>query len=112
MKTAMDAIDLSDELIREWLSDVMLKDDKDNLNRAVTFLGSHENSKVHGRHYQHSECIKNGLKIKLMEDDNTLQDLILSVHHSFMITFQQTSAVKIISNDQNKSFIFSVGGKQ
>lgn len=111
MKTAIDAIELSDELIREWLSDVMLKDDKKQLDEAVLFLGSHENSKVHGRHYQYRECLKNGLKIKLMENDDTLQDLILSVHHSFMITFQQTSAVKIISNDQNKAFIFSVGGK-
>ena len=112
MKTAMDAIDLSDELIRRWLDDVMLSENSDKLNMAVSFLGSHENSKVHGRHYQYRECMENGLNIKLMEDDDALQDLILSVHHSFMITFQQTSAVKIISNNQNKSFISSVGGKQ
>ena len=41
MKTALDAIALSDELIRKWLSDLMLKDSPDGVERAVRFLTSH-----------------------------------------------------------------------
>ena len=109
MKTAIDAIELSDELIRTWLSDVMLKDDLKAVDKAVEFLSSHENSKVHARHYRYKECRENGLKITLMEDDPKLQDLVLSVHHSFLITFQHTDAVKIIANSNKKDFIVRRG---
>lgn len=105
MKTAIDAINLSDELVRTWLSDVMLKDDPERLEEAVDFLSSHESSKVHDRHYQYNKCREHGLKVTLMEDDEELQDKILSVHHSFMITFQNTNAIKIIANSNGKNYI-------
>lgn len=105
MKTAIDAIDLSDELIRNWLSDVMLKDEPETIDKAVNFLSSHESSKVHARHYQYKECRDHGLKIVLMEDEPELQDKILSVHHSFMITFQHSEAIKIIANSNKKDYV-------
>ena len=108
MKTAIDAIDLSDTLIRKWLSDVMLKDRPNDLDKAVSFLTSQEGSKVHDRHFKYKDCKEAGLKVKLMEEDNVLQDLILSVHHSFIITFHNTQAVKIIGNNNGKDYI--VGG--
>lgn len=45
----------------------------------------------------------------MMEDDPKLQDLVLSVHHSFLITFQHTDAVKIIANSNKKDFIVRRG---
>ena len=41
----------------------------------------------------------------MMEDDQQLQDAILSVRHSVMITLQTTSASKIIENQNRKAFI-------
>lgn len=105
MKTAIDAISLSDELIRKWLSDEMLKNNPEELEKAVSFLTSHKDSKVHGRHYSYDECMKHGLKITLMEDENDLQDSILSIHHCFIITFAHTDAIKIIGNNMHKDYI-------
>lgn len=35
----------------------------------------------------------------MMEDDDVLQDLVLSLHHhAYMITFDSSAAVKIIEN--------------
>ena len=109
MKTAIDAIDLADELIRNWLTDVMLKDSPSEVDKAVNFLSSHESSKVHARHYQYRECREHGLNIQLMEEDPELQDKILSVHHSFMITLQRTETVKIIANSNKKDYIVGRG---
>lgn len=106
MKTAIDAIDLSEELIRKWLND-MLDHKQEDVDIAVNFLISHKDSKVHGRHYYYKDCLDNKLKVKLMEDDNELQDKILSIHHSFMITFQNTSSLKIIGNSDGRDFIIS-----
>lgn len=109
MKTAIDAIELSKELCEKWLSDVMLKDeDANQVMRVVEFLNDHNSTKNHGRHFNYILCSKAGLNIKLMENDNELQDKILSVHHSCMITLNSTSTIKIIGNHLGKDFISSV----
>jgi hypothetical protein len=43
-----------------------------------------------------------------MEEDNDLQDLILTVHHSFMHTFAHTSATKIVENHLGVAYIESI----
>jgi hypothetical protein len=46
-----------------------------------------------------------GLKITRLENDQTFQDFILSVFHTTTITFNKTSAVKIIENHLGKAFV-------
>lgn len=109
MKTAIDAIQLSGELIEEWLGTCMF--DKNNASdqtviaTIVSKLNEHDDSKIHGRHLNAEFCKNNGLKILMMEDDNILQDKILSVHHAYMITLDETHAMKIIENQNKKSVI-------
>lgn len=109
MKTAIDAIDLSGQLVEEWLGSCMF--DKNNpedqiiIQKIVNGLNEHDNSKNHGRHLSMAFCKKLGLKITAMEEDSKLQDLILSIHHAYMITLDSTSAVKIIENQNGKIMI-------
>ena len=46
-----------------------------------------------------------GLKIIRLEDDQKLQDLVLSVHHATSITFSATPAAKIIENHLGKAYV-------
>lgn len=62
----------------------------------------------HGRHLHSNFLQKIGLKIDMMEEDQVLQDLILSVHHSAIISITQTKTTKIIENNLGKAFIQSV----
>ena len=109
MKTAIDAIKLSTELVREWLGSCMFDshspEDIPIIDKIVANLNEHEASKVHNRHFGIDFCREIGLKVDLMEDDNKLQDLILSVHHAYVITFDATQSIKIIENQNGKSFI-------
>lgn len=109
MKTAMDAIDLSSILIREWLLTCMFDSNEEQIvDEIVKRLNEHDDSKTHGRHYNIDFCKDVGLKIDAMEDDNTLQDAILSVHHSYMITMTGTDVSKIIENQNGKAFVSHV----
>lgn len=74
----------------------------------VNFLNEHDNSKVHNRHLSAEKCSSVGLKISMMEDDDVLQDLVLSLHHAFMITFDSSAAVKIIENHNGKRLVSSM----
>lgn len=105
MKTCIDAIALSEELVETWLSDNMLKGKADQIKKTVKFLNSHDDSKSHGRHFNYKLCKENGLKIKLLEDDQEFQDAVLSLHHSTMLTFDRTECVKIIENQDGQAYV-------
>lgn len=109
MKTAIDAINLSGQLVEEWLGSCMFdknnSDDQKIIKRIVNGLNEHDNSKNHGRHLSIQFCKNLGLKIVPLEDDSQLQDLVLSVHHAYMITLDGSSAVKIIENQNGKIMI-------
>lgn len=108
VKTAIDAIELSDELLRQWLKTCMFSaSDEDNniVENIVKSLNEHSNSKNHGRHFDIDTCKKMGLKITNLEDDSFLQDAVLSIHHIYSIIFSQTSAIKIIDNQNGHAYI-------
>jgi enoyl-CoA hydratase/carnithine racemase len=102
------AIAWSEEMAKEWLISGMLKDDKDAAAIAggiVKELGNHALTKSHARHLSAARCREIGLKIEMMEDDQKLQDAVLSVHHACMHTFSSTPAFKLIENHNGKAHI-------
>lgn len=105
MKTCIDAINLSDELVKDWLSDNMLEGDQEKVKKTANFLNSHDSSKSHGRHFNYKICRDNGLKITLLEDNQDFQEAVLSLHHAIMLTFDRTESVKIIENQNGQAVI-------
>ena len=68
-------------------------------------LGDHSVNLSHSRHISAEKCKELGLKIEMMEDDQRLQDLVLTVHHCFIHTLSGTPAFKIIENNEGKAFV-------
>lgn len=112
LKTALDAISLSGTLLEEWLGTCMFdKEEPEDvliIKTIVSKLNEHDDSLTHGRHFDISFCKSLDLKIIELESDSTLQDAVLSVHHTFMHTMGSTSAIKIIENHQGKAWINSL----
>lgn len=106
LKTAIDAIQLSSTLLREWLVTCMFEEkDSAVVDTIVAKLNEHDDSKTHGRHFNVEFCKNIGLKIDLLEDDDKLQDAVLSVHHAYMLTLGGTDVVKIIESNNDKAVI-------
>lgn len=107
LKTAIDAIELSSQLVEDWLGSCMFnkETDAESIASIVTKLNEHSNSKNHGRHFDTNFCKLIGLKIVPLEQDSVLQDKVLSLHHAYIITLDNTATVKIIES-ANKSFVF------
>ena len=103
-------IEWSETMVKDWLARNMLSDlahDKMETvkKKIMTELADHTVSKSHGRHIPMQKCIDIGLKIEKLEDDQTLQDLVLSVHHSCIHTLSETPSFKIIENQNGIAFI-------
>lgn len=103
-------IEWSETMVKDWLTRNMLSDlPSAELERVrgviMKELADHTVSKSHGRHIPIQKCIDIGLKIEKLEDDQTLQDLVLSVHHSCIHTLSETPSFKIIENQNGIAFI-------
>lgn len=59
----------------------------------------------HGRRVSRDAAREQGLRIVDLEEDDALQDAMLSVHHAFNHTLAGTPAFKIIENHHGKAFI-------
>ncbi len=101
------AIELSRELVTEWLETGMFADDPKARTKArhvVKILGDHGGTKTHDRHISAVRAREIGLKIVDLEADNTFQDLILSIHHSFMLTFINAPLIKVIESSSGRGY--------
>ncbi len=107
------AIELSSEVVKKWLeNNSMFKDDTkktQKIAKIMNYLNNNEHTKMHSRHIGIDKAQEIGLIVKPLEADDKLQDAVLSIHHCFMHTFQNTNAVKIIENQNGVSFIMIDG---
>ncbi|MDP3049705.1 MAG: hypothetical protein Q8N12_09825 [Thermodesulfovibrionales bacterium] len=102
------AIALSKTLLTEWLERYMFSGDPDAAEKAkniADYLSDHKEFKSHGRHISRDKAKELKLNIENLEDDQELQDLVLSVFHATTHTFNGTGAVKIIENHNGKAFV-------
>ena len=106
------AIDLSMEMVSSWLATGMFKDKnnaKEIANKIAKRLSDHERTKTHSRHIHIDDASKIGLLIKSLEKDfkQDFQDLVLTIHHSYMHTFANSTAIKIIENHLGNAVVYN-----
>jgi len=102
------AISWSEEMVEESLTTGMFAgetDPKALARHVVEELGSHALTKSHDRHISPQRAAAFGLKVAKLEDNDALQDAVLSVHHACLITFSSTPAIKIIENHDGVAYI-------
>ncbi|MGB8507841.1 MAG: hypothetical protein WCD76_05515 [Pyrinomonadaceae bacterium] len=102
------AIDWSTQIVKEWLITGMFDgqvDAKKKANHIVKELGSHALTKSHARHISSKKAQELGLDVVPLENDQKLQDLVLTVHHACIQSLSGTPALKIIENHLGVAFI-------
>lgn len=96
-----DAVNWSQHLAEEWLKDVNPNIDMSPI--LSTFI-NHKNSYSHSRHFSIDSCRNAGLNVKSLEENQALQDAILSLHHCYMILMDKFPIVKIIENQEGRTY--------
>jgi hypothetical protein len=102
------SIKWSIEMTKEWLLRGMLSGKVDAEERVGTILKElvdHSLTLSHARHLSASKCKSIGLEISMLEDDQRLQEAVLSVHHACIHTLAATGAYKIIENQNGVAYI-------
>jgi enoyl-CoA hydratase/carnithine racemase len=102
------AIKWSSDMTRDWLLRGMLSGRADAEGRAdviLTELADHSLTLSHARHLSAKKCKEIGLEVTMLEDNQELQEAVLSVHHALIHTLSSTGAFKIIENHNGVAFI-------
>ena len=88
-------------------------DDKvERATKIADALSDMESNKAHNKHLHYEICKDIGLTIEMLEEDNELQDLVLTVHHCYMHTLSNTNAFKIIENHAGIAMVRQVMPQQ
>jgi len=102
------AIALSKEIVQKWLEDGMLSAEPDANLRAkniVQSLSSRDDNREHARHIHAERCREIGLNIAALEDDQDIQDLVLTVHHACSQTLARMNVAKLIENNLGACYL-------
>ena len=103
------AINLSEKYVSTWLKDNMLSGQDETLAvDTAKYLANYNFHLNHNTRLHIQELKENtSLIIKKLEDDNKLQDLVLSIFHCYSILVGNTKVAKIIENQNGKKFVIS-----
>lgn len=110
-----ESIAWSEEIVSKWIESGMLLGDKDRTSKTkkiVEKLSDYRQTRSHGRHIGKSEAKEIGLVVEDLENDNELQDLVLTVHHAFMHTFSNSNCSKIVENHNGVATVLTFSPPQ
>ncbi len=116
------AIDWSDIAVKKWLTENMFSaypDKEDKAKTVVETLSSHNTTFSHSRHIHADELLSLGVNITWLEglddrqinDCKDLQDCVLTIHHSYMHTFTNSNAIKIVESHTGNTMIVNSSSK-
>ena len=103
-----DSRKLASNMVAGWLKRYMFAQNQDRDRKAdsiAEWFADYESFHSHARRVGRDQAREVGLIVEDLEDDNAIQDAVLSVHHATMHTFGATPAAKIIENHQGRAWI-------
>ena len=105
----------SKHVVTDCLEKVMFRDRKDAKSKArsvVRKLHDHVANKSHDRHIHLGDCRRIGLEVQAIEEmEDDFQDVVLTIHHAYMHTFAQSTAIKIIENHNGIAMVLHIPHK-
>lgn len=104
------SIALAQEKVGNWLSQYMFRGERSNISLDIAaWLGDFGEHKTHGRPIGIDLATQKGLKVTRLEENQRLQEAVLSVFHATMETFQATNCLKVIENHNGKGHFLVAG---
>lgn len=98
---------LARRLVGEWLAAYMFEGMDDAVEKAKTvadYFADYGTHQSHNLGIDREQARDQGLRVTDLEEDDELQDAVLSVHHATIHTFAGP-AVKIVENHLGKAFV-------
>lgn len=101
----------AERFVEDELKAHMMAGDHVQATKVAKWFADFKSFQSHGRPVSRDDVERLKLNVSRLEDDQTLQDLVLSVHHAVRHTFADTGAVKIIENHLGRAYVEAVSAQ-
>lgn len=108
LQEAQNALDYGERMVRAWLRERMFQDEPNAIKlarRAAKYFNKASLHKSHGRRIDRKEARSKGIKIENLEDNQNLQDAVLTAYHVLTITFEKSPACKLLATNHNRMWV-------
>lgn len=95
----------AERFVSEQLSTYMLSHDPNKAIKVAEWFANFRYFKSHNRAVTVGDVEEQELNVTRLEQDQTLQDLVLSVHHAVRHTFNDTGTTKLIENHHGRAYL-------
>jgi hypothetical protein len=105
---ARNALDYGEQMVAGWLANRMFKDQAEPLKMAASVAAHFNDTSVHkhhGRRIDRDQARALGVYIDELEQNQDLQDAVLTTYHVASLYFSVTKAVKFMANDAGKLWL-------
>jgi hypothetical protein len=108
LQEAQNALSYGEDMVAGWLKQRMFAGDAEAEKQGAA-VAKHFNDagthKSHGRRIDRNEARSHGVVIEDLEDDQDLQDDVLTVYHLVTLLFEKTATAKLIWTDTGRTWM-------
>ncbi|GAB4327395.1 MAG: S49 family peptidase [Calditrichia bacterium] len=115
LKEALNALEYSEKIVGEWLAKRMFSSDPDRENKSKAVAHFFRDAAVHlshGSRISKERARETGVKVEDLENDQELQDAVLTAYHLMTIAFEKSPAAKVIESSHDRRWIKNYLGPQ
>jgi len=110
LQEAQNALEYSERIVSEWLATYMFHDRADAIEHAkkvAAYFNDASRHLSHGRRIDRNECRLPELELVIedLEDNQSLQEEVLTLYHLMTIAFQNGPATKLLRGTSNVQWL-------
>ena len=111
LQEARNALDYGEQMVAQWLEEYMFAgqtDAKAKAARAAKHFNDAAKHKSHGRRIGRDEARSVDIEVEDLEDNQELQEAVLTAYHLMTIVFEQGPASKMLITNSGRSWVKNV----
>lgn len=112
LQFANDQLDFSESMVAGWLARYMFAGDAGKAGDVANFFNDASRHKSHDKRIGIQEAREQSLTVEQLEDDQSLQEAVLTLYHFLTILVEQTPTTKILSSGSGRNWMKSWVGVQ
>lgn len=108
IQEAQDALDYSEEMVKGWLTKRMFRGKSDALHaasEAASYFNKASVHKSHGRRIDREEARSQQVYVDDLEEDQNLQEWVLTAYHLVTLAFEKSPATKILASNLGRLWV-------
>ena len=108
LQESRNALEYGERMVSQWLKTYMFAGNSSAeclAQEAAKYFNDATSHKSHGRRIDRDEARGQGLKVEDLEDNQELQEAVLTLYHLITIAFERSHTSKVVHSDLDTMFV-------